>query len=92
MSTEKKPSLCRQANVELTSLAGVTPFVIVKFDGYLPNLLQNGWRTGVEQFDLGTFDVHFQQIEGPCFNQIKKIGKLKCAHLDHANDAARWIE
>ena len=34
--------------------------MIVKFDAYLSDLLQDGWRTRVEQFDLRTFDVHFQ--------------------------------
>ena len=39
--------------------------MIVKFDAYLPDLLQDRRWTGIEQFDLRTLDVHFQQIEGP---------------------------
>ena len=66
--------------------------MIVKFDAYLPDLLQDRYWAGIEQFDLRTFDVHFQQIEGPCFDQIKEIGKRKCAYLDNTNHAARRIE
>jgi len=34
--------------------------MIVKFDAYLSDLPQDGRRTLVEQFDLRTFDIHFQ--------------------------------
>ncbi len=48
--------------------------MIVKFDAYLPDLLQDRWRAGIEQFDFRALDVHFQQIEGPWLDQIEEIG------------------
>jgi hypothetical protein len=66
--------------------------MIVKFDAYLPDLLQDGCWAGIEQFDLRTFDIHFQQIDGPCIDQIKEVGKRKCTHLDNPNDVARWVK
>jgi len=63
--------------------------MIVKLDTYLPDLPQDRGWAGIEH---RTLDVHFQQIEGPYFDQIKEIGKRKCAHLDNTNHATRWIE
>jgi len=66
--------------------------MIVKFDVYLPDLLQDGRWTCVEQFDLRAFDVHFQQIEWAYSNEIKQIRERNRGNLDNPNDFARPVE